>query len=237
MRAAASKRPTSDFLGARLSAPFPFPCRTETCAGYPGSLGKEEQDAKQFATWGVDFLKACISVHRRTVHSLFVAPPPTEPRNFRHGANSGRSHSFASPSGPVAATGGQLLQPCFSAATDSVQGDGGRHPRHRPRHLLLHLRVGAAVAVRVGPAARQQARRRAHELPSPGIRRASYCRSSSRPHARKPPASLSWRTTADITTSWDDIMNIADENEPWWRAAGPGGWNDPGTRARSNTLL
>jgi alpha-galactosidase len=30
---------------------------TETCAGYPGSYGHEEQDAQTFAAWGVDYLK------------------------------------------------------------------------------------------------------------------------------------------------------------------------------------
>ncbi|HEV2636200.1 MAG TPA: ricin-type beta-trefoil lectin domain protein [Actinocrinis sp.] len=30
---------------------------TETCAGYPGSLGHEQQDANTFASWGVDYLK------------------------------------------------------------------------------------------------------------------------------------------------------------------------------------
>jgi alpha-galactosidase len=30
---------------------------TETCAGYPGSLGHEQQDADTFAAWGVDYLK------------------------------------------------------------------------------------------------------------------------------------------------------------------------------------
>ncbi|MEY4547570.1 MAG: hypothetical protein RL685_3765 [Pseudomonadota bacterium] len=30
---------------------------TLTCAGYPGSLGKEELDAQTFADWGVDYLK------------------------------------------------------------------------------------------------------------------------------------------------------------------------------------
>jgi len=30
---------------------------TETCAGYPGSLGNEEIDAETFASWGVDYLK------------------------------------------------------------------------------------------------------------------------------------------------------------------------------------
>jgi alpha-galactosidase len=30
---------------------------TKTCAGYAGSLGHEEQDARMYADWGVDFLK------------------------------------------------------------------------------------------------------------------------------------------------------------------------------------
>ncbi|GAA2251498.1 hypothetical protein GCM10010430_38200 [Kitasatospora cystarginea] len=30
---------------------------TMTCAGYPGSLGHEQQDANSFASWGVDYLK------------------------------------------------------------------------------------------------------------------------------------------------------------------------------------
>lgn len=30
---------------------------TTTCAGYPGSIGHEKQDAAQFARWGVDYLK------------------------------------------------------------------------------------------------------------------------------------------------------------------------------------
>ena len=30
---------------------------TRTCAGYPGSGGHEEQDAKSYAAWGVDYLK------------------------------------------------------------------------------------------------------------------------------------------------------------------------------------
>src|SRR5690349_410931 len=30
---------------------------TATCAGYPGSYGHEQQDARLFASWGVDYLK------------------------------------------------------------------------------------------------------------------------------------------------------------------------------------
>lgn len=32
-------------------------CGTRTCAGYPGSFEHEFEDAKQFAEWGVDYLK------------------------------------------------------------------------------------------------------------------------------------------------------------------------------------
>jgi len=48
----------SDYVHARglklgiYSSPGPL-----TCAGYPGSLGREEQDAKTFAAWGIDYLK------------------------------------------------------------------------------------------------------------------------------------------------------------------------------------
>lgn len=32
-------------------------CGVRTCAGYPGSFGHEFEDARQFAQWGVDYLK------------------------------------------------------------------------------------------------------------------------------------------------------------------------------------
>jgi alpha-galactosidase len=37
----------------------------------------------------------------------------------------------------------------------------------------------------------------------------------------------SWRTTPDIRDSWFSMIDIADQNEPWWPYAAPGGWNDP----------
>ena len=30
---------------------------TKTCGGFPGSLGYEDMDAKDYASWGVDYLK------------------------------------------------------------------------------------------------------------------------------------------------------------------------------------
>ncbi|XP_022943112.1 alpha-galactosidase 3-like isoform X3 [Cucurbita moschata] len=37
----------------------------------------------------------------------------------------------------------------------------------------------------------------------------------------------SWRTTIDISDSWESMTRIADINDKWAEYAGPGGWNDP----------
>ncbi|GLJ09288.1 hypothetical protein SUGI_0105700 [Cryptomeria japonica] len=37
----------------------------------------------------------------------------------------------------------------------------------------------------------------------------------------------SWRTTQDISNSWDSISSRAELNNVWADYAGPGGWNDP----------
>jgi hypothetical protein len=37
----------------------------------------------------------------------------------------------------------------------------------------------------------------------------------------------SWRTTGDISDSWNSMISIIDENDRWYKYAGPGGWNDP----------
>eukprot|EP01121_Diplochlamys_sp_Union-15-3_P006182 TRINITY_DN16690_c0_g1_i1.p1 TRINITY_DN16690_c0_g1~~TRINITY_DN16690_c0_g1_i1.p1 ORF type:complete len:533 (-),score=115.43 TRINITY_DN16690_c0_g1_i1:83-1558(-) len=37
----------------------------------------------------------------------------------------------------------------------------------------------------------------------------------------------SWRTTGDISDSWDSMISRIDTNDQWAKYAGPGGWNDP----------
>ena len=37
----------------------------------------------------------------------------------------------------------------------------------------------------------------------------------------------SWRTTGDITDNWAVMLRIIDQNDQWYKTAGPGGWNDP----------
>jgi len=48
----------SDYLHARGFKFGMYSCAgSKTCGGYPGSMGHEYQDARQFAAWGVDYLK------------------------------------------------------------------------------------------------------------------------------------------------------------------------------------
>ena len=42
-----------------------------------------------------------------------------------------------------------------------------------------------------------------------------------------PAVGNSWRTTGDISDSWDSMITRADQNNLWAQFAGPGGWNDP----------
>jgi alpha-galactosidase len=46
-----------------------------TCAGYPGSIGHEKEDAAQFARWGVDYLKYdnCGDYHGQTYPQRYAA--------------------------------------------------------------------------------------------------------------------------------------------------------------------
>ena len=52
MKALADYIPSKGLKFGIYSSPGP-----RTCAKYPGSYGHEEQDAKTFAAWGVDYLK------------------------------------------------------------------------------------------------------------------------------------------------------------------------------------
>ena len=42
---------------------------TRTCAGYPGSLGHLETDARTFAEWGVDYVKV---IHSHSHQSVLI---------------------------------------------------------------------------------------------------------------------------------------------------------------------
>lgn len=53
---------------------------TETCQGYPGSLGHEATDAKSFASWDVDYLKYD-NCHNENIPALQRYPPMRDALN------------------------------------------------------------------------------------------------------------------------------------------------------------
>ncbi|XWS68406.1 hypothetical protein CRYUN_Cryun04dG0087400 [Craigia yunnanensis] len=110
----------------------------------PGSLGHEEQDAKTFASWGIDYLKY------DNCHNDGSNPIERYPVMTRALMKAGR--------------------PIFYSLCEW----GDMHP----------AKWGAHVG-------------------------------------------NSWRTTNDISDTWDSMISIADHNEVYAEYARPGGWNDP----------
>jgi len=42
-----------------------------------------------------------------------------------------------------------------------------------------------------------------------------------------PDVGNSWRTTGDISDNFNSMVSNLDQNDNWWKQAGPGHWNDP----------
>jgi len=115
-----------------------------TCAGRPGSLGYEKNDAMSYASWGVDYLK---------------------------------------------------YDNC---------NDDGTPPQHRYPVMRDALNATGRPIF--------------YSMCEWGV---------NDPATWAPPVGNSWRTTGDISDSWDSMVSRLDQNDRWWKYAAPGGWNDP----------
>ncbi|MEU8827735.1 NPCBM/NEW2 domain-containing protein [Streptomyces sp. NPDC048636] len=123
---------------------------TKTCdrIGFPGALGHEESDARQFAGWGIDYLK---------------------------------------------------YDNCNNQGIDAKQ-------RYRTMRDALKKASGATGREIVY----------------------SICEwGENKPWEWAEGVGQLWRTTGDISDTWGSMLNIAKQNLPLARYAGPGHWNDP----------
>lgn len=121
---------------------------TQTCAGYPGSLGHERVDAQTWAQWGIDYLK---------------------------------------------------YDNCFN------RSDGSRADYTR-----RYTTMAAALRATGRPIVY------------------SICEwGSSQPWTWAPGVGQLWRTTGDITDTWESVKSIIEQTRPVLALAGPGHWNDP----------
>ena len=118
---------------------------TTTCSGYPGSIGFEAQDARTWASWGIDYLKYDNCGDHR----------------------------------------GQTSQQRYTAMRDALAATG--------RPIFYSIVNWGQDAVW------------------------TWAR----------PVGNSWRTTGDITDSWNSLMSILDSQAGLEGFSGPGGWNDP----------
>ncbi|KAI3907858.1 hypothetical protein MKW92_049396 [Papaver armeniacum] len=116
-----------------------------TCSNtMPGSLGYEEQDAKTFASWGIDYLKY-----------------------------------------------------------DNCNNDGSKPTVRYPVMTRALMKAGRPIFY-------------------------SLCEwGDMHPALWGAKVGNSWRTTGDITDTWDSMLSRADFNEFYAELARPGGWNDP----------
>ncbi len=121
---------------------------TQTCAGYPGSLGHEKQDAATFASWGVDYLK------------------------YDNCNNAGSTTT-------------QQYIDRYSAMRDALAATG--------RPIL-------------------------YSLCEWGV---------NQPWTWAPQVGNSWRTTGDISDSYNSMLSIFQQNVWLYPYSGPGAWNDP----------
>ncbi|KAJ6311189.1 hypothetical protein OIU77_013045 [Salix suchowensis] len=110
----------------------------------PGSLGHEEQDAKSFASWGIDYLKY-----------------------------------------------------------DNCNNDGTKPTVRYPVMTRALMKAGRPIF---------------HSLCEWG---------DMHPATWGAKVGNSWRTTGDISDTWDSMVSRADMNEVYAELARPGGWNDP----------
>jgi len=116
----------------------------KTCAGRPGSLGFEKQDAQTYASWTVDYLKY-----------------------------------------------------------DNCNTDGSSP---KVRYPIMRDALNST------------GRRIFYSMCEWGVED---------PAVWAPDVGNSWRTTGDIEDKWSSMTGKLDENDKWYKYAGPGSWNDP----------
>ncbi len=131
-----------------------------TCGGYAGSLGHEDQDARMYAAWGIDYLKYDLCGYI-----------------------------------------GEVME------------------KQAPDDKAAQMRLMMAAYAKMGQALRSTGRPITYSL-------CQYGWDAVWEWGPSVGANL-WRTTGDVTPTWDRIYAIVSQQEGLEKYAGPGHWNDP----------
>jgi hypothetical protein len=221
---------------------------TRTCGGYAGSYGHEEQDAKIYAEWGIDYLKYDLC--------SFYSEVPEKELRHRHAAQ--MALLIAVPASLVILVivlalwiaNGRLSQAVlvlckvgvvflvpvlvlgFSPNARSRAGRAFDHVKSQLVSLIPESKGNQNVQNGAGQRDRIVAAyaKMGNALEATGhpivYSLSEYGLDSVWEWAPKLGGNL-WRTTNDITPEWDRIYAIASQQTGLEGYSGPGRWNDP----------
>lgn len=188
----------------------------ETCGGFVGSLHYEEQDARAFASWGVDYLKydwcSYIVDAGRLAADRHAELLP---------AHADRLRSLAAEYGPLRNDRRRPRPPEMSARMKEIEAEQKRLLSAIPAETLLAIERDIAVdAYRaMGRALEASGRDIVYSLCQYGEARVWEWGPEVGGHL--------WRTTRDITPRHSAILGIVNRQKGLEKWAGPGRWNDP----------
>ena len=208
----------SDYIHARglkfglYSSPGP-----STCAGFTASYRHEDQDAKTYAAWGVDYVKYDLCSYGGII--------------ARHEAQFLQSQIPADHAAEYTAAAGERDR------LDQVR-ENQRTPEQKARLEALNAQIKALTAL-VDPAKLKQFDLHEQQQPYEVFGRSlasvprdivySFCQYGNA-EVWKWGSSLggnSWRTTGDISANWGQMTTIGFSQDALAPYAGPGHWNDP----------
>ncbi len=188
----------------------------ETCGGFLGSLHYEEQDARAFASWGVDYLKydwcSYIIDAGRLAADRHAELLPAHADVLR---------SMAAEYGPMRNDRRRPRPPEMSARMREIEAEQKKILSAIPGETLHAIERDIATdAYRVmGRALESSGRDIVYSLCQYGEARVWEWGHEVGGHL--------WRTTRDITPRWSQIMGIVNRQKGLEKWAGPGRWNDP----------
>ncbi len=194
----------------------------KTCAGYPGSYEREDQDARTYAEWGVDYVKYDLCSYADHIHHL-AARQTT--------AFQGRGTAYLTPE----------QQTAYEALTKEqavLQGKPQRLPAQDARLATVNTELGKLKEVLDLGRKKDlnlQLQQDPYRLFAQSLAKVprdivySLCQYGNA-DVWEWGASVggnSWRTTSDIHANWKSMSGIGFEQDRLAKFAGPGHWNDP----------
>ncbi len=187
----------------------------KTCAGFAGSYQHEEQDARTYAGWGVDYVKydlcsygSIINEHLRQRTAALL--PPDQ----------------------------QATYEALSREQEDLQRNHKRTPEQDARLKGVITQKGQLTAS-LDPAKLKAMTLEEHQIPYRVFGQSlakvprdivySFCQYGDQDvwNWGESLGGSSWRTTGDIQTNWKSMTNIGFGQDRLAKYAGPGHWNDP----------